>query len=156
MQAASLSTVARHLNFIIETEGPNQGFWVEFLQRRVGGKAGDSWCADFVSLVMNIAYKGQTPLPETGASYDMLRLAHKAGWVVAVPQIDDLFFLIHPDGTAHHVGIVTDAANVAHGQIAAIAGNTSPDGKSSDGTGVFEHGLALSSSVVFVRLPKEF
>ncbi len=53
-------------------------------------------------------------------------------------------------GRAHHVGIVT-----VLDPLTSIAGNTSEDGLSSEGTGVFEHALHVAPSrIAFVRLPK--
>jgi hypothetical protein len=146
---ASLSVVARRLNFIRETDGPNAGAWVEFLQRFAGGKIGDSWCADFVSVVLDVAYHGNSPLPRTGWCPSMWQQAVNKGYVTTAPQVDDLFFYLNADGLAHHIGIVTAVA-----PLAGIAGNTSEDGRSSNGTGVFEHALAVDPKLIkFVRLP---
>jgi hypothetical protein len=146
----SLTTIARRLAFIRETEGPNRGAWVEFLQRFCGGQRGDSWCSQFASVVCDIAYHGQSPLRKSGRSMTRLTDARTKGLVVDIPQADDLFYFVHETGHAHHEGIVTDVF-----PLTGIAGNTSEDGRSSNGTGVFEHALSVSPSrIVFVRLPK--
>ena len=149
---ASLTAVARHLLFVREATGPNRGAWVEFFQRFSGGVPGDSWCADFVSFVLDVAYHGKAPIVKTGSTQVMLSHARAAGWVVDTPQIDDLYFFVHPDGTPHHVGIVTLVGAPGQTAVLGIAGNTSEDGTSSNGTGVFEHRIVVAN-VVFVRLP---
>lgn len=152
--AASLTAVAKHLDFIRETEGANRGFWVEFLQRFCDGVPGDSWCADFESLVEEVAYKGHNKTPRSGATNVKLAFCKKQGWIVKTPQVDDIFFYVYADtGLAHHIGIVTGVAN---GKITAIAGNTSENGKSDNGTGVFEHTISAGPTTVFARLPKTF
>jgi hypothetical protein len=148
MTPASLTAVAKRLDFIRETLGPNRGFWVNFLQRYCRGQAGDSWCCDFVSVVLDVAYMGKAPLALTGSTKAMLSQATVKGFVVTVPHVDDLYFFVRPDGTPHHVGIVTDTF-----PLTGIAGNTSEDGLSSDGTGVFEHQIPAGPRTVFVRLP---
>lgn len=151
MSAASLSVVARRLSFIRETDGANAGSWVSFLQRFCDGVEGDSWCADFESVVENVAYKGKAPTPRTGNCQAKLDYCMKQGWTVADPQVDDLFFYVTEEGHAHHIGIVT----VPYPSLAGIAGNTSQDGASSNGDGVYEHPLTVPRThVVFVRLPK--
>lgn len=147
MTPASLTAVARHLLFIRETQGPNRGAWVSMLQRFCHGVDGDSWCADFVSFVLDVAYRGASPLTKTGSTVAMLGQARVRGLVVSDPVIDGLFFYVRADGTPHHVGIVTDVA-----PLVGIAGNTSEDGLSSNGVGVFEHAIGRARTV-FVRLP---
>jgi hypothetical protein len=150
--SASLSVIARRLSFIRETDGPNAGSWVNWLQRHGGdGVEGDSWCADFESVIEDIAYKGKAPLPRTGSCQTKLEYAMKKGWVVAEPQVDDVFFYVNDAGHAHHIGIVT----APYPKLAGIAGNTSADGASSNGDGVWEHELNVSRAhIVFVRLPQ--
>jgi hypothetical protein len=140
--------IARQFGFIRETLGPNRGVWVEAFQRIGDGKPGDSWCADFVSGVLWIAYQGPPPVPRTGSCDVMWAIAKQ--YETTVPVAGDLFFRIHANGDAHHVGIVT-----ATGPLRGIAGNTSPDGTSSNGTGVFEHPLTLDAETHFARLPLE-
>jgi hypothetical protein len=150
MTTASLAVVARHLTFIRESDGPNMGAWVEWLQRFTGGRVGDPWCADFVSFVLDVAYHGKQGLPPSGSTQRLLDAAKTKGFVVFVPAVDDLYFFITETGKPHHVGIVT-----ATDPLTGIAGNTSEDGLSSEGTGVFEHALHVAPSrIVFVRLPK--
>lgn len=143
--------VARRYLFVREVGGPNRGAFVEAFQRFTHGQQGDSWCADFASLVLDYAYHGKPPLRPTGSTQQMLSEARQRGYLfVTQPQPNDLYFFVHPDGTPHHVGFITSV----EGQLIGIAGNTSPDGSSSDGTGVFEHAIPRDpAQVVFVRLP---
>ncbi len=157
MTPASLTAVARHLSFIRETEGPNRGAWVSKLQRDCHGIDGDPWCADFVSFVLDVAYHGGAPLSPTGSTRAMLAQARAKGFSFSGDSAalkDDLYFFLRDDGTPHHVGIVT-VGNASGLQLAGIAGNTSEDGLSAEGTGVFEHALTVAPNrIVFVRLPK--
>ncbi len=142
---ASLTVLARRLNFIRET-APNDGAWVSFIQRWTGNHPGDSWCASFVCLILDIAYKGQSPLVKSAACRVLLAEAAAKGWIVDVPQKDDLFFYVK-NGVAHHCGIVSEVLN--DGTVVGVAGNTSEDGTSSNGTGVFEHAI---QPAIYVRL----
>lgn len=148
---ASLTTVARHFDFVRETEGPNRGAWVSFMQRFCNGAVGDSWCADFVSLVEDIAYHGKPMTPRTGSSHDKYHYCAERLWLVAEPRRDDLFFYINDEGRAHHIGIITGRAQT--GVVLAIAGNTSMDGKNVNGDGVYEHAIIVGPHVKFARLP---
>jgi hypothetical protein len=150
MSPASLTIVARRLSFIRETDGANAGNWVNWLQRFCDGVEGDSWCSDFQSVVEDVAYKGKRCLPKSGSCQVKLEYAMKQGWVVAEPQVDDVFFYVNDAGHAHHIGIVSGTS-----PLRGIAGNTSSDGVSSNGDGVYEHELKVPRAhIVFVRLPK--
>lgn len=145
--AASLSAVARHFDFVRETDGPNKGVWVNLFQRFTGNGDGDSWCASFISFCLNVAYRGASPLVKSGAAHDLFAQCQQRGWLVAPPQPDDLYFYLDANGHAHHVGVITRAQ-----PLIGLAGNTSPDGTSSNGTGVFEH--AIPATARFARLPQ--
>jgi hypothetical protein len=146
---ASLSVIARRLSFIRETDGENAGSWVDFVQRFTGNVEGDSWCSSFVSLLEDIATKGHPPTKRTASCADKLADARAKGFVVQAPQPDDVFFYVDATGHAHHTGIVT-----ATSPLTGIAGNTSSDGASSNGDGVYEHPLTVSPSrIIFVRFP---
>lgn len=144
--SASLSVVARRFLFARE-DGPNHGYWVDFFQRFTGNAEGDSWCASFVSRVDDIATKGKMRLLKSASTQAMLSDARMKGYVVPEPAVDDIVFSIRPDGIPHHVGIVT-----AINPLTSVAGNTSEEGTSSDGTGVFEHTISAEQKI-FVRLP---
>lgn len=146
MTTASLSVLARRLNFIRET-APNDGAWVSWIQRFTGNQPGDSWCASFVCMILDVAYRGKSPLVKSASCRVLLADAARHGWIVDRAEPDDLFFYVK-DAVAHHVGIVS---NVTPSTIEGIAGNTSEDGTSSNGTGVFEHAI---QPAIFVRIPK--
>jgi hypothetical protein len=144
-----LVAIARLFLFVRETLGPNRGVWVNLFQKYTDNKPGDSWCASFISFVLSLYYQGKSPLSKTASCADMLAQARQLGYLVSVPQPGDLFFYLNADGHAHHVGIVT-AASAPY--VNAIAGNTSEDGKSDNGTGVFEHSITTARNA-YVRLP---
>lgn len=137
--------VARRFNFVRETQGPNKGLWVTFIQRFTGNEPGDSWCMSFGCLVLNIAY-GYDPFRKSGACQDIYDQARVKGLVVPQPEIGCLYFYVNEHNHAHHVGFITDPV-----KLVGIAGNTSPDGRSSNGDGVYEHWIGTA---VYARLPQ--
>jgi hypothetical protein len=141
----SPTAIARLFSFVREAS-PNKGQRVEAIQRWGGGEAGDSWCCYFVTLILDICFQGQSPIPRLGACQDVYDLAKTKGWIVTKPQKDDIFLYVNSDDKAHHIGIITDGLN-------GIAGNTSEDGKSVNGTGVFEHKIN-NSNVKYIRFPR--
>lgn len=145
---ADLVTCARRFSFVRETNGANAGAWVQFMQRLAGGTVGDAWCADFVCLVLAICYYGKRPIANSGSTITLLADCRAKGYVVESPSIGDLCFSVRADGTPHHIAIVTVPS-----PLTTIAGNTSPDGRSSNGDGVYEHPVA--GRFVFARLPLE-
>ena len=145
-------TIARQFKFVRETLGPNRGVFVEAFQRIGDGKPGDSWCMDFASFVLWVAYQGPSPLPRTGSCDAAYQVAKQMGYLTDTPEPGDVFFRVdRSEDHAHHVGFVT---SVSADAIGTIAGNTSEDGLSANGTGVFEHDVAPSPSLAFVRLPE--
>lgn len=147
--ADSIVAVARRFSFVRETDGPNRGLWVRFILWFTGNVEGESWCMAFISLVLFIAYRGKPPLIRTAGCDEALRDARKKGYIVAEPRPGDLVFSV-TNGDAHHVAICTAPPTPA--AVPVIAGNTSEDGKSSNGTGVFEHPVSREGKV-YVRLP---
>lgn len=146
---ASLSVVMRRFSFVRET-GVNAGYWVNFFQRFCQGVVGDSWCADIESVCENIAY-GKNITPRSGSCQVKLDYCKAHQLVVDEPQMDDICFHVNEVGHAHHIAIVTNP----YPDLMTIAGNTSEDGKSSNGTGVFEHKNTMPrKNLVFARLPK--
>ena len=141
--------LARLFSFVREAQTPNTGQRVEGIQKWSGGVAGDSWCAHFATMVLDIAFQGKSPIPRTGSCDEIMRLAKERGWLTNVAGKGDLFLYVKDGTDAHHVGIVTETWPVG---LRGIAGNTSADGKSSNGTGVFEHEIVAS---VFVRYPRD-
>jgi len=153
---ASPTVVARRFDYVRETEGQNRGTWVSLFQRFTGNRPGDSWCASFVSLVLDIVFRGQSPLRRSASCDVLLQQCMGAHYIVDTPQVDDLFFyvrewpVIQSQVDAYHVGIVTALSP----DVIGIAGNTSPDGQDTNGSGVFEHALPKNKIIVFARLPR--
>lgn len=144
-----MSAVARRFLFVRETEGPNAGYWVSWFLRFTGNVEGESWCASFVSRVNEIGTKGKMTVKKTASTIAMLHDLTVQGRIVTTPQADDLYFFVNDAGMPHHVGIVTGV-----NPLTGIAGNTSQDGLSSNGDGVWEHQiLVLPKHVVYARLP---
>lgn len=131
----SPTDIARQFSFVREAS-QNKGLMVEAIQHWSNGLAGQSWCAYFILFVFDICFGGKNlnPLARSGAVQVIYAQAKKNGWMTDNPQKDDLYIYVNDAGRAHHIGILT-GINVG------IAGNTSEDGTSSNGTGVFEHGL---------------
>lgn len=141
----SATDIARQFLFVREA-GPNKGQRVEAIQHWSGGIAGASWCAYFATMILDICFEGNAPIPRLGACQDVYNMAKAKGWLVTDPEKDDIFLLVNDVDHAHHVGFVTENGN-------GIAGNTSADGTSSNGDRVAEHGLS-SHNIKFVRYPK--
>lgn len=141
--------IARKLGFVREVGGPNRGVWVEAFQRMCNGRPGDSWCCYFVCFVLALAFGGYTksPIVKTGVCQEVYEQAKDEGWVRDKPvQLGDLFLYVNEAGHAHHIGFVTN-----DNPLTGIAGNTSEDGKSDNGTGVFEHPV---NATVFIHYPR--
>jgi hypothetical protein len=136
----SPTIIARQFLFVREVP-QNKGQRVEAIQKWCGGAIGDSWCAEFVTMVLDICFQGNSPIPRLRAVQDIYNLATKNGWMTDNPQKDDLYIYVDVVNHAHHVGIFTENWN-------GIAGNTSVDGTSSNGSGVFEHSLTSNRSVI--------
>src|SRR5574337_1302119 len=141
---------ARDYDFIREAKIQNTGQRVESIQVYCGGKKGDSWCAYFTTMILDICFKGKSPIPREGSVQVIYELALKNAWMTTDPVVDDLFIYINSSGRAHHIGIVTkDGGSIG------IAGNTSPDGKSSNGDGVYEHSLVMDlQRVKYIHYPR--
>lgn len=144
---------ARRYLFVREVGGQNRGFWVEQIQHFTGNAAGDSWCASFVSMILATICEGKahSPIVTTAVCEEIHSEAKRNGWLTTTPSVGDLFlYLDAADAHAHHVGFVTGTA-----PLTGIAGNTSVDGRSSNGDRVAEHQLQPSEgSVVFVHYPR--
>lgn len=142
--------IARQFLFVREA-GANKGVRVEAIQHWSNGSPGQSWCAYFVTMVLDICFQGNSPLARQGSTDIILQQAKKNGWLVTDPKKDDIFLYVHP-GTedAHHVGFITE-----DGGGVGIAGNTSEDGTSSNGDRVAEHSISKNQVIVkYVRYPR--
>ncbi len=145
MTAAAVIALARQFLFVREAQtlGQNRGQRVEAIQHWSGGRAGDSWCAQWATMVLDIAYQGNAPIPRMGSCQAIMELARKNGWLRSEPAEGDLYLYVNDSGRAHHVGFVTGTE-----PLTGIAGNTSESGASSNGDGVYEHAIKAH---VFVR-----
>jgi hypothetical protein len=144
----TLLDTARQFLFVRERGGQNRGKWVEIFQRFTGNAPGDSWCASFVSFVLAISFAGSSPLLASASCAEILADARAKGLVTDTPIAGEtLFFFVDHTGHAHHVGFVTENGG--------LAGNTSSDGLSSNGDGVYEHALnVVASSIVYVSVAR--
>lgn len=142
----SPTDIARQFLFVRESS-PNSGNRVEAIQKWGGGLKGQSWCCWFATMVLDICFEGNSPIPRLGAVQDVYNLAKKNNWLVATPQKDDIFIYVNNADHAHHIGFITDAPN-------GIAGNTSQDGTSSNGDRVAEHSISLGGHTKFIRFPR--
>lgn len=142
---------ARNFRFVREVGSPNHGLWVGIFQRFVGIDDGQSWCAAFVCFVLAIIVGGRDLLPftATGVCEEIHQWAVTHNKIVSLEQAlpGDLYLFVDDNGHAHHVGILTAPWNDGPD---GIAGNTSRDGKSSNGDGVYEHTLNVSSEHIRV------
>jgi hypothetical protein len=134
----------------------NEGQRVEAIQTWCGGKKGDSYCCYLATMVLDLFFAyfdKDSPIPREGSCQAVYELAKKNGWVTTTPSVGDLFLYVDENGHAHHIGMVTNIPYTRdpRGALVGIAGNTSPDGKSSNGTGVFEHEI---SAKVFIHYPR--
>jgi hypothetical protein len=143
---------ARKLSFIREHGGQNHGVWVGTVLKLTGNLPGDSWCAAWVSLVLGIGFEGKSPLPRTASCDVLLEHARSMGWLTETPSVGDLYLYLRDPHDAHHVGILTGIS-----PITGIAGNTSRDGTSSNGDGVYEHPLdpahLVPGKIIYIHYP---
>ena len=140
---------ARQFLFVREA-GENTGQRVEAIQKWSGGSAGDSWCCEFATLVLDICFQGQSPIPRLQACQDVYDLAKKNKWLTTTPVKDDLFVYVNSADHAHHIGIITK-----DGGGMGIAGNTSEDGSSSNGDRVAEHSVTTNAAAIkYIHYPR--
>src|SRR4029077_2634620 len=145
----SPTDIARQFLFVREA-APNKGQRVEAIQKWSGGQPGDSYCCEFGTMVLDICFQGQSPIPRLQACQDVYDLAKQKGWLTDNPVKDDIYLYVNDAGHAHHLGIIT-----IDGGKDGIAGNTSEDGKSSNGTGIFEHEISMDKNhVKYIHYPR--
>lgn len=135
--------VARMYLFVRELSVQNTGNRVESIQKWCGGLKGESYCCYFVTMVLDICFQGNSPIPRNGSCESVRQLCIKNAYMTKTPKAGDIFFYVGSNGLAHHIGFVT-----ADGGTPGIAGNTSEDGTSSNGTGVFEHAISTNPKTV--------
>jgi len=146
----SPTDIARQFLFVREAAEQNTGQRVEAIQHWSGGNKGDSWCCEFATMVLDICFEGNAPIPRLQACQDVYDLAKKNNWLTSNPVKDDIFLYVNTSDHAHHIGVVTQ-----DGASTGIAGNTSPDGTSSNGDGVYEHSISTNTTLVkYVHYPR--
>jgi hypothetical protein len=145
----TLTEIARQFDYVREAQaqGQNRGLRVEAIQHWSGGQPGDSWCMEFAWLCLDIRDRGQCVVPREQSVQTFREFALQNGWVMPDPQPDDLVLSVNAEDHAHHIGIITDTD-----PLTSIAGNTSKDGVSSNGDGVYEHEISRDGKL-FVRVP---
>jgi hypothetical protein len=157
MNTATLVTFEDHLLYLARAFGcvreaqhlgQNKGARVEAIQRWSLGQPGDSWCAEWATMILDLAFQGKSPVPRSQACEDVHAIALVNHWITDSPSVGDLVLSVTPEGHAHHIAIVT-----ATNPLTAIAGNTSSDGTSSNGDGVYEHPINPAGKV-FVKYPR--
>lgn len=146
----SPTMIARQFLFVREAAIQNTGSRVEGIQRWGNGSKGQSWCAYFATMILDIAFQGNSPIPRQGACQTIYDLAKTNKWITINPKVNDIFLYIDDNNHAHHIGIVTvDGGNIG------IAGNTSADGASSNGDRVAEHELISNKKhIVYISYPR--
>lgn len=109
--------------------GPEIDQWLAFVHQ----PPGQSYCAAFACSMVHDARValGLAALTFRKSASALHLLEINADLITTDPQPGDLVVFDHSHGLGH-VAIVT-------GQGTSIAGNTSADGKSRNGSGVFEH-----------------
>jgi hypothetical protein len=141
--------IARLFRFVREVP-QNEGLRVNAIQRWSDGQPGDNWCAEYVTMMLDLAFQGNAPIPRQGSCEVIYQQAKTNNWIVDTPVPGDLVLSINSAGVAHHVGIITTTT-----PLTSIAGNTSPLGNSDNGTGVFEHPISATppEAFAFVHYP---
>lgn len=145
--------IARLFLFVREA-GANRGLRVEAIQHWSAGQFGDSWCMEFVTMCLDLAFQGAAPIERQGSCEAVHQIAKAKGWLTDSPSVGDIFLRLHPDtGLAHHTGFVVTVNG--DGTYGTIAGNTSEDGLSSNGDRVAEHTLTpAAGTIAFVAYPR--
>lgn len=136
----SVIDIARLFLFVRETQVQNRGLRVEAIQHWSTGEFGDSWCAEFATMILDLFYQGNSAIPRLSAAQAIRDVCIKNGWTTDTPSVGDLFFYVDVNDHAHHVGFVTSVY-----PLTGIAGNTSADGTSSNGDGVHEHAITTTT-----------
>ena len=137
--------IARLFLFVREA-GPNRGLRVEAIQHWSAGQFGDSWCAEFATLVLDLFFQGASPIPRQGGAQDIRALCTANGWMTDTPSPGDLYFYVDANDHAHHVGLLTSLD-----PLMGISGNTSADGTSDNGDRVAEHSITATHFAAYPR-----
>lgn len=149
MKARIPDTAAQFVGWVQEATKHNDGPWVEAIQRLTGNAKGDAWCASFVTMVLDIAYRGKNPLARSASCDVLLEDARKKGWLADRPQVGDVFLVMKSPTDAIHTGVVTSVGVLS---VKTVEGNTNDDG-SRDGYGVFARERKMAG-LSFIRVPE--
>lgn len=144
----SPTDIARQFLFLREAS-QNKGQRVEAVQHWSGGQPGDSWCAEFLTMILDICFQGVPPIGRLRACQDIYDLAKKNSYLVDVPVKDDIYIYVNSVDHAHHIGFITTLAPTI-----GIAGNTSADGTSSNGDRVAEHSIITGTNTKYIHYPR--
>jgi hypothetical protein len=127
--------VARWLQWVRETDGPNRGEVVDQLLATVHLTPGNPWCAAFVA-ASGRAVLGRTwPLPLVGGVMTLRDYAARHGILHRHPQPGAVFLQWHArKGRYAHTGFVVGQVR---DQWTTIEGNTDGDEGGRDGDGVY-------------------
>ena len=126
---------------IEEVGGANRGRAVERMLGRVGARAGDPWCAAYVSDVGKTMLEGEWSLPMT-ASCDVLLIHARANNILFdTPSPGAVFLVMKNANDAIHTGFVLDVKGAT---IETMEGNTNTDG-GREGNGVWRRTRSLNS-----------
>lgn len=149
MKSRIPATAEQFVGWVKEATGQNDGPWVEAIQRITGNKRGDAWCASFVTMILDIAYRGKNPLKRSASCDVLLEDARTKGWLKDTPEVGDVFLIMKTPTDAVHTGVVTAVGKAA---FKSCEGNTN-EGGSRDGWGVFARQRKIAG-VKFIRLPE--
>lgn len=151
----TLIELARQFLYVREAAQDNTGQRVNGIQMWSAGKVAldKPWCADFATMMLDIHFQGQSPIPRTASCDEILELALAKGWVSDTPHIGDLYLFVKLPRDAHHCGIVTDVNTTG---FLGLSGNTSADGLSSNGDRVAERWQQIrpGGQTIFIRYPR--
>lgn len=141
MFSTQLVATARSYLYVRETS-PNAGPKINDWLASLGLPPGNSWCAAAAcAWIMEAAAASGTDVSHFKKSARALGLYEKnPGLIVKDPLPGDLVIWDHGGGLGH-VAVLTDVikVNAVLAALAGIAGNTSADGHSRNGTMVAEH-----------------
>jgi hypothetical protein len=149
--------IARLFKYVRELPG-NKGLRVEAIQRWTEGQPGDPWCCCYATMVLDLYYCGalgreRSPFPRTAGCDVVLKVARDQGWVTDMPVPGDVYLRMKDPNDAVHIGFVTTP--IKNGRFGQISGNTSADGLSNNGDGVYERDVPyVPEKYLFVRLPQ--
>lgn len=125
---------------IQEVGGANRGRAVERMLKRVGAKAGDPWCAAYVSDCGKTMLEGQWKLPMTASCDVLLEFARKHNALTDEPEPGAVFLVMKSPNDAIHTGFVTDVNRELY---STMEGNTNTEG-GREGIGVYRRQRTLA------------